>query len=145
MKVWKCYWEHVGDPLGLWGEQIEIKKNSTPLVPTLPGKKKLGLLSAWCNSSLVEQNLYIMCNIMYIFYIILYYSWFNFEKKMINLFFLHVVWKENGNDLPRLLHSRCNIIKSPLCTAIHWGLFNNTKRTNPFLNVAIRNVTPWFS
>jgi hypothetical protein len=145
MKVGKCYWEHVGDPLGLWGEQIEINKNSTPLVPTLPRREKLGLLGAWCNSSLVEQNLYIVSYIIYIFYIILYYSWINFEKIIIILFFLHVVWKENGNDLPRLLHFRCNTIKSPLCTTIHWGLFNNTKRTSPFLNVAIRNVTPWFS
>jgi len=46
MKVGKCYWEHVGDPLGLLGEQIEINKNSTPLVPTLPRRKKLGLLGA---------------------------------------------------------------------------------------------------
>jgi hypothetical protein len=67
------------------------------------------------------------------------------KKNYKSFFFLHVVWKENGNDLPRLVYSRCNIIKSPPCTTIHWGLFNSTKRTSPFLNGAIKNVTPWFS
>jgi len=66
---WEMLLGTFGDPLGLWGEQIEINKNSTPLVPSLPRKKKLGLLGAWCSSSLVEQTLYIISHIIYIFYI----------------------------------------------------------------------------
>jgi hypothetical protein len=76
-----------GDPLGLWGEHIEINKNSTPLVPTFPRRKKLGLLGAWCSSPLVEENLYIISYIIYIFYIIKYYNWITFVKIIKSLFF----------------------------------------------------------
>jgi hypothetical protein len=134
----------LGDPLGLWGEHIEINKNSTPLVPTLPRRKKLGLLCAWCSSSLVEQNLYIISYIIYIFYIIQYYNWVTFEKIIISLFFCMQFEKKMEVTSQDSYILGFNIIKSPSCIVIHWGLFNGTKMTSPSLDDTFRNVTHWF-
>ncbi len=111
----KAYGSKLGDVIGnmLGGPTGSFRGthwDQQPLVPTLPRRKKLGLLGAWCSSSLVEQNLYIIYYIIYIFYIIQYCNWIILKKLFINLLFLHAIWKENGNDLPRPVHSRFNII-----------------------------------